>query len=391
VKQSAGVVIIGGGVEGCSIAYNLARKGFDDVVLIEKNTLASGSTGKSCGIIRTHYSQELLMEMAFRSIDVFGRFQDEFEAEGGVVINGLVFLGTSEETSGLREVTAMQQKLGIRAELVQPDSVPKFHPDLNVEGIDLASYEPEAGFADPYGVTIGFAGAAKRMGIEINEGVEATDIEIKKGRVEAVVTTEGRIATQKVVNAAGPWGRQVGLLAGVDLPLFPIRFQEAVMRPAGDYPLSMPTVFDQRTICYYRPESGGFMVFGGSMIELQTIDNPDRYEEKPDAEWVENVASTLLGSMTNADDTKFVRGWAGPITVTPDFNPLLGKVDEIDGFYVAGGFSGHGFKLSPMVGKCMAELITNGAATTIDISPLRPGRYKDGEYFQSKYSRSPLT
>jgi sarcosine oxidase subunit beta len=391
VKRSAGIVIIGGGVEGCSIAYNLARKGCDDVVLIEKNTLASGSTGKSCGIIRTHYSQELLMEMAFRSTSVFNRFKDEFDAEGGVVTNGLVFLGTSEETPGLRDVTSMQKKLGIRAELIQPDSVPKFHPDINVEGVDLASYEPDAGFADPYGVTVGFGGAAKRFGVEINEGVEATGIEIKKGRIEAVVTNQGRIATCKVVNAAGPWGRQVGLMAGVDLPLFPIRFQEAVMKPAAEYPLSMPTVFDQRTICYYRPESGGFMVFGGSMVELQTITDPDNYEEKPDAEWVENVAATLLGSMSNAHDTKFVRGWAGPITVTPDFNPLLGEVDEIDGFYVAGGFSGHGFKLSPMVGQCMAELITTGAATTIDIGPLRPGRYKDGEYFQSKYSRSPLT
>jgi sarcosine oxidase subunit beta len=133
------------------------------------------------------------------------------------------------------------------------------------------------------------------------------------------------------------------------------------------------------------------MVFGGSMIELQTIENPDTYEEKPDAEWVENVAHTLLGSMTNAAETKFVRGWAGPITVTPDFNPLLGKIDEIEGFYVAGGFSGHGFKLSPMVGKCMSELILNGSATSVDISPLRPGRYQDDEYFQSKYSRSPLT
>lgn len=391
MKKSADVVIIGGGVEGCSIAYNLAREGCDNVVLIEKKTLASGSTGKSCGIIRTHYSQEILMKMAFMSMSVFGRFNEEFEAESGFVTNGLVFLGTSEETPGLRDVTSMQQKMGIRAELVQPDSVPNFHPDLDVEGVDLASYEPDAGFADPYGVTVGFAGAARRNGVEINEGVEAIDIEVANGRIEAVVTNEGRIATRKVVNAAGPWGGRVGLMAGVELPLFPIRFQEAVMRPAGEYPLSMPTVFDQRTICYYRPESGGFMVFGGSMIELQTIDNPDNYEEKPDVEWVENVADTLLGSMTDAHDMRFIRGWAGPITLTPDFNPLLGEVDEVEGFYVAGGFSGHGFKLSPMVGKCMAELIVGGASTSIDITPMRPGRYKDGEYFQSKYVRAPLT
>ena len=378
-------------MEGCSIAYNLAREGCNKVVLIEKKTLASGSTGKSCGIVRTHYSQELLMKMAHMSMSVFGRFEEEFEAEAGYVTNGLVFLGTAEETPGLRDVTAMQQKLGIRAELIQPDTVPKFHPDINVDGVDLASYEADAGFADPYGVTIGFANAARRNGAEINEGVEATAIEVANGRIEAVVTNEGRIATQAVVNAAGPWGRPVGLMAGVDLPLFPIRFQEAVIRPPGEYPLSMPTIFDQRTICYYRPESGGFMVFGGSMIEIQAIDDPDHYEEKPDVEWVENVADTLLGSMIDAHDMRFIRGWAGPITVTPDYNPLLGKVDEVEGFYVAAGFSGHGFKLSPMVGKCMAELIIGGAATSIDISPMRPGRYKDGERFQSKYSRSPLT
>jgi len=391
LKQSADVVIIGGGVEGCSIAYNLAREGCGNVVVLEKNALASGSTGKSCGIIRTHYSQELLMSMAHKSMSVFGRFEEEFDAQSGFVTNGLIFLGTTEETPGLRDVTAMQQKLGIRAELIQPDSVPKFHPDVDVTDVDLASYEPDAGFADPYGVTVGFAGGAKRLGVEINEGVEATDIEVKDGRIEAVVTNEGRVATRNVVNAAGPWGRPVGLMAGVDLPLFPVRFQEAVMRPARDYPLSMPTVFDQRTLCYYRPESGGFMIYGGGLLELQTIPDPDNYEEKPDIEWVENVADTLLNAMTGAQDMKFVRGWAGPITVTPDFNPLLGRVDEVEGFYVAGGFSGHGFKLSPMVGKCMAELILSGESTSVDISPMRPTRYKDGEYFQSKYPRSPLT
>ena len=391
MKQSADVVVIGGGVEGCSIAYYLAREGCENVVLIEKKTLASGSTGKSCGIIRTHYSQEILMKMAHMSMDVFGRFEEEFEHEAGYVTNGLVFLGTTEETPGLRDVTAMQQKLGIRAELIQPDAVSDFHSNINVDGVDLASFEADAGFADPYGVTIGFANAAKRRGVEINEGVEAIDIEVLNGRVEAVVTSEGRIATQAVVNAAGPWGRPVGLMAGVDLPLYPIRFQEAVIRPPGEYPLSTPTIFDQRTISYYRPESGGFLVFGGAMIEIQTIDDPDTYEEKPDVEWVENVADTLLGSMTAAHDMRFIRGWAGPITVTPDFNPLLGKVDEVEGFYVAGGFSGHGFKLSPMVGKCMAELILGGAAVSVDIRPIRPGRYKDGERFRSKYERAPLT
>ncbi len=384
-------MIIGGGVEGCSIAYNLANKGCGNVVLLEKKTLASGSTGKSCGIIRTHYSQEILMEMAHMSMSVFDRFEEEFEAESGFVTNGLVFLGTAEETQGLREVTAMQQRLGIRSELVSPDSIPKYHPDISVENIDLASYEPDAGFADPYGVTVGFAGAAKRLGVEIAEGVEATSIEVRNGRVESVQTREGRIATNKVVNAAGPWGSRVGRMVGLDLPLFPIRFQEAVMRPAADYPLSMPTVFDQRTICYYRPESGGFMIFGGALTEIQTIDDPDNFEEKPDAEWVENVADTLIKGMNDANDMKFVRGWAGPITVTPDFNPLLGEIDEVKGFYVAGGFSGHGFKLSPMVGRCMAELILDGKSSSIDIRPMRPSRYEDGEYFQSKYARSPLT
>jgi len=391
VKQSADVVIIGGGVEGCSIAYNLARDGCSNIVLLEKKTLASGSTGKSCGIIRTHYSQELLMAMAHKSMSVFRGFEDEFEAKSGFVTNGLVFLGTSEEVEGLRDVTVMQQKLGIRAELVHPDNLPKFHSGISLDGIELASYEPDAGFADPYGVTVGFAGGARRLGVEINEGVEATGIEVKNGRVEAVVTTKGRIATRTVVNAAGPWARRVGAMVGADLPLFVLRFQESVMRPAQGYPLSMPTVFDQRTICYYRPESGGFMIFGGAVIELQPIEDPDNYSEKADTEWVENVANVLLSGMNNSSDMKYVRGWAGPITVTPDFNPILGPLEQAEGFYIAAGFSGHGFKLSPMVGKCMAELIMNGAARSVDITPLRASRYKEGKYFQSKYARAPLT
>jgi glycine/D-amino acid oxidase-like deaminating enzyme len=391
MKKTADIVIIGGGVEGCSIAYHLARSGCTNVVLVEKNVLASGSTGKSCGIIRTHYSQETLMEMAHKSMRVFGHFEEEFDKESGFVTNGLVFLGTKEETPGLRDVTAMQKRLGIRADLVAPDDLPRFHPDITIDGIDLASYEPDAGFADPYGVTIGFASAASRLGVEINEGVEVTGIDIEGGRVRGAITTQGRVAAPIVVNAAGPWGHRVGAMAGVDLPLFPIRFQEAVMRPGKDYPLSMPTVFDQRTLCYYRPESGGFMIFGGGVIEMQLIQDPDNYSERPDNEWVENVASVLLGAMNDAQDTKFIRGWAGPITLTPDFNPIIGAVDEVDGFFVAGGFSGHGFKLSPMVGQCMAELILNGVATSVDIGPLRPSRHREGIYFQSKYPRSPLT
>lgn len=391
MKNSADVVIIGGGVEGCSIAYNLARNGCSNVVLLEKKVLASGSTGKSCGIIRTHYSQEILMLMAHKSMSVFRLFEDEYEARSGFLANGLVFLGTNEEVEGLRDVTAMQRRLGIRAELIEPDNVAKFHPDVAVDGVELASYEPDAGFADPYGVTIGFASGAKRLGVEINEGVEATGIEVRDGRVEAVDTTQGRVTTRTVVNAAGPWARRVGEMAGVDLPLFVIRLQEAVMRPLKDYPLSMPTVFDQRTICYYRPETGGFLIYGGGVIELQTIEDPDHYNEKADSEWVENAANTLLRTMDGAAEMKFVRGWGGPITVTPDFNPIIGKIDEVEGLFVAAGFSGHGFKLSPMVGKCMTELILEGSSSTVDITPLRPSRYREGQYFQSKYSRSPLT
>lgn len=163
------------------------------------------------------------------------------------------------------------------------------------------------------------------------------------------------------------------------------------MKPGEGYPHSMPTVFDQRTICYYRPESGGFLVFGGDVIEVQPIDDPDNYREKADSEWIEKIAGTLLDTLSSAGDMSFVRGWAGPITLTPDFNPIIGAIKEVEGFYVACGFSGHGFKLSPMVGKCMAELVLNGKATSIDITPLRPSRYEEGERFQSKYERAPLT
>jgi sarcosine oxidase subunit beta len=391
MREIADIVVIGGGVQGCSIAYNLAREGCANVVLLEKNTLASGSTGKSCGVIRTHYSQEVLMRMTQKSMKVFGNFKEEFNQDPGFVVNGLVFLGTKDETPGLREVTAMQQRLGIRAELISPNSVPKYHPDMLVDGVDLASYEPDAGFADAYSVTMGYAAGAKRLGVEINEGVEATNIEVNAGRIEAVVTSNGRIATHTVVNAAGPWGRRVGAMVGLDLPLYVIRLQEAIMQPAKEYPLSMPTVFDQRTICYHRPETGGHLIFGGGVIEIQVVEDPDHYREKADPEWVESVADTLLKTMKESQRMKFVRGWGGPITVTPDFNPILGAIDKVDGFFVANGFSGHGFKLSPMVGKCMAEVILQGKSTSVEIASLRPSRYEQGDYFQSRYVRCPLT
>ncbi len=389
MRTTADVVVIGGGIEGTSIAYHLTELGVKNLVLLEKKQLAAGSTGKSCGIIRTHYSHDVLIRLAQWSTEEFERMADEIGGHPEFIQNGFVFLATARERAAASAITQMQKEAGVEVERLSSAALVGLLPDVVTETCALATYERRGGFADPHGVTTAYASAARSKGAEIREGVEATGIEVKGGKVARVMTTAGAIHTRMVVNAAGPWAGKVGRMAGVDLPVTPVRNQEVALTPHHPYPTTKPTVFDMNTTIYLRPESGGLVIVGAAS-GADVCDNPDDYNEKADEPVIEDTSERVARLLSGGEQARLVRGWAGVITITPDFNPILGGVPGLDGFVTACGFSGHGFKIAPAVGRCIAELIVDGKARSVDISPLALQRFETGEYLLSKYPHFPI-
>jgi len=389
VTDTADVVIIGGGVNGSSIAYHLAKRGFGKIVLVEKNALASGSTGKSAGIVRQHYSNPVIIQMVMESRKFFEGIAEELGGYPGFVQNGFLLLVAEQEKEALKANVAAQRDLGLEVDLVPPDELSRFFPGINTEGVALASYEDTSGYADPHGTSVAFAEKAKQLGVDLQLGCQVLRLLVKNDAIYGVETDRGVIETQIVVNAAGPWGKELVRPVGIELPLIPRRLQETVVK-SGDYGTHNPTVIDLHQLVYFKPEPGGLILVGGGITDDTNPVNPDQYKEQADFETIADVTERLAFRMPDLAEASFIRGWAGVITVTPDFHPILGKAPELDGLIHAMSCSGHGFKLSPAVGMLISELIMDGRTTTIDISALGPDRFEKGETFSSRYKAFPI-
>lgn len=391
MTDRADAVIVGGGVNGASIAYHLAMRRYGKVVVLEKTGLATGSTGKSAGIIRQHYTNPLIIRMAIQSRQFFERIQEEVGGHPGFVQNGFLLLVAEQEADALRTNVALQRELGLQVDMVQPDDLQTYIPDLDLKGVALASYESTSGYADPYGVTVALAERAKTLGADIRIGWNATAVRVAGGKVQGIETDQGVIETPVVVNAAGPWGNRLLRSAGIELPLQVKRLQEIIVRPpAGTYPTTTPTIIDLHQLIYFKPETGGLILAGGGITEDRRPINPDQYKEQADYETISDVTERLACRLPVLQEATFIRGWAGVITVTPDFHPILGEAPEVKGFIHAMSCNGHGFKLSPAVGQLIAELIAEGHTTTLDISPLGPDRFKNGRMLSSRYAAFPI-
>lgn len=389
MSEQADVVIIGGGVNGASIAYHLAKRQYGTIVLVEKTGLADGSSGRSGGIIRQHYSNPVLIRMAIESRRFFERFDAEVEGQAGFVQNGFLLLVAEKEADALKANVSLQRELGLDVELVMPDRLERMLPGLDPDGVALAAYERSAGYADPYGVVVAFAKRAKQLGAIIHVGRRVTGIHVQDGAVQGVETDLGMIRTPLVVNAAGPWGQHVARMVGIELPLTVKRLQELVIKPSTAYMKMNPTVIDLCHLVYFRPETGGLVLAGGGITEDPEPVHPDQYKGA-DFDTLADVSERVAQRMPVLMDAELMRGWAGVITVTPDFHPILGEAPEVRGFIHAMSCNGHGFKLAPIVGQLIAELIVDGHTTTVDITPLHPDRFRQGRLLRSRYHDFPI-
>ena len=382
MKSTADVVIVGGGVVGASILFNLGRLGVTDTLLVEKDVLASGSTGRSQAICRMHYSNPVTAAMAWESLGIFTNFNDIVGGEAGFVETGYLVGVKEEDSAGLAHNVAMQYGLGIDTMRITAKDLEDIAPMVSVSEDEYMAWEPLSGYADPYMVTTSYAKRARELGAEIVLRNAVTEIEVSGGRVKAVVTPEGRVETPVAVVAAGPWSKEVLGKVGVDVPLVPVRHQVASLtRPVDELPMH-PTVGDIAQSFSFRPDGNSLTMMGFGDDEEVGVDT---YNEGVDMDVMADALERLTRRIPAMSEAYFRGGWSGLFTTTPDWHPILDAVPGIEGLYCAIGFSGHGFKLSPMIGVTMSELIVEGAPETLNISPLRFSRFEEGDLLESSY------
>ena len=387
MPNTADAVIIGGGVMGCSILYNLAQRGLTNTVLLERDVLASGSTSRSQAILRMHYSNKVTTRLAWDSLSIFRDFEDMVGIPSGYTKTGYFVIVGPEDREAMEANVAMQRSVGVDTSIVTAEDVREIAPMIATNDGESFAYEPDSGYADPYSVTTGYANAAREMGARVLASSPATGIEITGGRVTAVLTAEGRIETTTAVVATGPWSGKFLEPLGIDLSLQPIRHQVIVLRRPHDIVPDHPIVGDVVNDMSPRPDLGNLTLIGVGEDENS---DPDSFNQGVDMPLVEQTFEKLVKRMPGMSQALFRGGWSGLFTVTPDWHPVLDRVDGVDGLYLSVGFSGHGFKLSPMIGVVMSELITEGRATSVDISQLNLARFERGEHMRSRYSMQVL-
>ena len=381
MPASADIVIIGGGVMGCSMLYHLTALGAARPLLLERGVLGGGSTGRSQAICRMHYSNPITASLAWDSVQVYADFDRQVGGRAGFVKTGYLVAVEEIDRPGLELNIAMQQELGINTALITAADLRELAPMLQAYAGEGLAWEPDSGYADPYLVTTSYAARAQEKGAQIALRTAATGLEIAGGRVQGVLTANGRIATERVIIAAGPWANQ--LLAGADiaLPLSPVRHQVALATRPPELLPTHPIVGDIAQSFSFRPESPTLTMigFGEDDVEL------DNYDEGIDPLTAADNMARLARRMPLMADSYIRGGWSGLFTVTPDWHPILDQVPGIDGLFCAVGFSGHGFKLAPAIGRAMAELALEGRAASTDLTPLRFGRFAEGDLLNSRY------
>jgi sarcosine oxidase, subunit beta len=383
MRQTAEAVIIGGGVMGCSMLYNLAMQGMKDLVLLERDVIASGGTGRSQAISRMHYSNPFTTLLAWGSLKLLRNFEDIVGGPSGFVPTGYMLIVGDEGKAAVEHNVAMQRSLGVNTQLISPDEGKEVAPMFDLEDAAATAYEPESGYADPYAVASTYARRAREMGAEINLWTPVTGIRIPHGRVEGVHTPQGDVSTPRVIVAAGPWSRALFQGLGLDVPIRPMWHQVTILRRPQDLLPSHPIVSDLVNEIGFRPDAGNITLLGvNSADEFVDLDT---YNQGVDMAVVAEGMRRVVRRCPLLRHAYFRGGWSGLYDVTPDWHPILDAVEGVEGLYCAVGFSGHGFKLSPMIGVVMAELITQGRATSVDITPMSWSRLRTGHLITSRH------
>ena len=372
--EKADVIIVGGGVIGTSIAFHLAKRGITDVVLLERSHLASGSTGKSVGIVEATYATDVNVALGKAGYEELSHFPEVTEETADFHPRQYLETVAEERHRGyLEKAQEIGRRHGLHQRILAPQEIHDFFPELRIDDVAAAMLNEEAGFCDPHSVANGYARAAQRRGVRIHLKMPVERILVDRGRVAGVRTADGVIHAPVVINAAGPWCNDLNRPLGFELPVRLWQRQIFVTTPHPEIPPDRPLYIDVTGRFYFRQElDGGFVLGLVEDVAAKDLANPET-----DWDFRTKAAEAGVHRVPKLAETSIANAWSGIVTFTPDQLPIVGPVPAIQGLYLANGMSGYGVMISPAVGLVLAEMIADGEAKSIDVSALRYERFQE--------------
>jgi glycine/D-amino acid oxidase-like deaminating enzyme len=368
----ASVVVIGGGVIGLSAAYHLARAGVPDVLLLERDDLGSGSTCKAAGGVRAMFSDPVNIELGLRSLRAFEAFGEEPGQEIDLHRLGYLFLlDDPADVADFEAAVALQGSLGVPSRMISPAEAQALSPMISTSGLLAAAWSPGDGHCTPESVVLGYAGGARRAGARVVTRCAVTGLEVVDGVVRAVVTSGGRVETDTVVCAAGAWSAAVGEMAGIDLPVVPLRRQILTTEPTPGLDPATPFTIDFSSSLYFHREGPGLL------LGMSDPDEAPGFSLARTDTWLPRLTAAIERRVPALADVGIASGWAGLYEMTPDHNALVGEAADVSRFLYATGFSGHGFLMGPAIGEVVRDLVL-GRTPVVDVSGLSVDRFASG-------------
>jgi sarcosine oxidase subunit beta len=384
MANTADVIVIGAGVQGASLAFHLAQRGVKTLVL-EKKFVAAGATGRSSGLVRMHYDVRQDTELAWASFQYFHDWKQMIGGDCGFTRTGFVQLVAPADTDTMRANVAMHQQIGVPVFLIHADDLKRLAPSFATEDVVLAAYEPESGYAIPSDTASALINAARARGARLVQDCAVTGLMMGGSRLCGVETSQGGFSAPVVVNAAGAWAGGINAMAGLDLPFDTWRHDTMFVARPPQVGASHPTVIDFANEMYFRPE--GNLTLVGLEDGNPLGESPDSDADHAKPGFVERGIDRICRRIPLMENGSLHSAHGGYDGITPDQHPMLGAAGP-DGLYLDCGFSGTGFKIAPAVGQCMAELILDGKATTVDLSIYSPQRFAEGKQITGEHAYS---
>jgi sarcosine oxidase subunit beta len=369
----ADIVVIGGGVMGASTAFHLAEAGVKDIVLVEREAhFGLGATGRCAGGVRYQFATEINVRLSIASLKMIEEFEETTGQDPLYRQCGYLFVLTNDnDLRTFQHNVQMQRTLGVNTTWLDGDQVRSILPIMHFEDALGGTIHEKDGLADPNSIVMGYIQRARQLGVRTFTEIEVLNLSEKSGKIDTIETTKGSISAPIVVNAAGPWAGKIGAMVGIEIPITPIRRQMITTTPLPDLPADFPFVIDFAQSLYFHREGEGI---------LTGMSNPEEepgFDQSIDEVWELEAMEAAVKRMPMLENAGRMAGWAGLYEVTPDAHPIYGATG-IQGFYIVGGFSGHGFMHGPISGRLMTEIILEGSSSTIDVSGLDLNRFKEG-------------
>jgi glycine/D-amino acid oxidase-like deaminating enzyme len=381
--KAADVVVIGAGVMGTSIAFHLARRKAGRILLLDKDHVGRGASGRSSALIRMHYTFAPEVQLALKSLDMFRHWSDITGAPGDFRRTGFVQLVPDKDTDLLKKNVEMQRRLGVNVEILSLHELRNLEPDWCLDDGIAAAYEPDSGYGDGAGVANDFLAAARDLGVEYRPRTRVTDFLIQGQSIAGIATDHGEITAPVVIAATGQWSKDLFARAHIDVPIATEYHEVAILKNPPEMKSGGCACIDYMLSVYFRSE-GRDKTLVGAFTGERDVD-PDNFPPKASQESLAALADIACQRIPPLENAELVRGITGVYDLTPDYRALLGEMPEVHGLYVAAGFSGMGFKISPAIGLVMSELVLDGRATTVDISPFRISRFAEGHPIQPEF------